>query len=250
MNILYFTKSKKYTCKALEYMLKKHMVVGVVCKTRQIMLGTEMEKICKENGIEVFDNKELYRRIEENSMPDIDLAISNTFGRLIKPSFIDYVNGNCINLHGAILPDYKGLFTYNHGLMNEEKQWGVTAHYVNEKFDEGEIIDIRKFSMDSKTISVQRLEEETQKKAYELTIDLLERWSTEGRLPSYPQPLGGKYYSKEDFETAKKILSTDSSDEVIKKIHAFWCPPYEGAYIEIDGVHFQLLSPEGNFDDK
>lgn len=104
--------------------------------------------------------------------------------------------------------------------------------------------------MDSKTISVQRLEEETQKKAYELTIDLLERWSTEGRLPSYPQPLGGKYYSKEDFETAKKILSTDSSDEVIKKIHAFWCPPYEGAYIEIDGVHFQLLSPEGNFDDK
>lgn len=244
MKVLYFTKSKKYTCKALEYMIKEYTVVGVVCKNKQIMYGTKMEQICKENQVNLYDNEELYRKIEQNTLPQIDLAVSNTFGRLIKPSFISYVNGNCINLHGAVLPNYKGLFTYNHGLLNEEKEWGVTAHYVNEKFDEGEIIEIKKFPIDSKKISVQELEEETQKKAYELTVDLLGRWETEGRLPSYPQPVGGRYYSREDFETAKKILPSDSADEVTKKVHAFWCPPYEGAYIEIDGVHFQLCLPE------
>ena len=244
MKVLYFTKSKKYTCKALEYMIREHTVVGVVCKNMQIMHGTKMEQICIENQIDLYDNEQLYRKIEQNTLPDIDLAVSNTFGRLIKPSFISCVNGNCINLHGAVLPDYKGLFTYNHGLMNEEKEWGVTAHYVNEKFDEGEIIEIKKFPINAKEISVQELEEETQKIAYELTVDLLGRWKTEGRLPSYPQPVGGRYYSREDFETAKKILLTDSADEVTKKVHAFWCPPYEGAYIEIDGVHFQLCLPE------
>lgn len=249
MNILFFTKSKKYTCKILEYMLNEHTLVGVVCKNKQILHGTEMEQICIRNGIDIYDNEEVYCRIDENTMPQIDLAISNTYGRLIKPSFINYVNGNCINFHGAILPDYKGWITYNHGLLNEEKYWGVTAHYVNEKFDEGEIIEIRKFPIDSRKISVRKLEEETQKNAYELTISLIERWKTEGRLPSYPQPSGGRYYSKEDFEAAKKVLVTDSSDEVIKKIHAFWCPPYEGAYIEIDGVHFQLCLPEEKGDD-
>lgn len=249
MNILVFTKSKKYTCKLLEYMLKEHTIVGVVCKNKQILHDTEMEQICIRNGIDIYDNEELYHRIEENTMPYIDLAISNTFGRLIKPSFINYVNGNCINIHGAILPDYRGLFAYNHGLLNEEEQWGVTAHYVNERFDEGEIIEIRRFPIDSKKISVQELEEEAQKNAYELIIDLIERWTKEGRLPSHPQPSGGRYYSYADFESAKKVMVTDSSDEVIRKIHAFWCPPYEGAYIEIDGVHFQLCMPEENCDD-
>lgn len=244
MNILFLTKSKKYTCKALEYMLRKHTVVGVVCKSWQILHGTEMEQICIKNGIDIYDNEDLYHRIEEKTMPDIDFAISNTFGRLIKPSFISYVKGNCINLHGAILPDYKGLFAYNHGLMNEETQWGVTAHYVNERFDEGEIIEIKKFPINPREIFVQELEEETQKKAYELTIDLIERWEKNGRLPSYPQPSGGRYYSRADFETAKKISMTDSADDVLRKIHAFWCPPYEGAYIEIDGTRFQLCLPE------
>lgn len=240
MNILYFTKDKKYTRLALQYMIKNYSVAGVVCKTRSMLKDTKMEQICYDNGVRIYDNKELYDCLENNNMPDIDLALSNTFGKLIKPSFLKYVKGNCVNFHGAILPDYKGLFAYNHGLLNQERYWGVTAHYVNEKFDEGDIIEIEKFPIDSNRISVTELEEQTQKKAYEMTIDLLERWNQIGRLPSYPQPKGGRYYSKSDFEKARKVLITDSAEDVARKIHAFFCPPYEGAYIEIDGVHFQL----------
>lgn len=240
MNILFFSKSKKYTCKILEHMIKNYTVVGVVCKERQILDDTEMEQICLKNEINIYSNGELYHQIEEGNMPIVDLAISNTFGRLIKPSFINYVNGNCINLHGAILPDYKGLFAYNHGILNEERQWGVTAHYINERFDEGEIIEIRKFPINPRQISVKELEEATQEKAYEMTVDLLMRWKREGRLSSYRQPSGGRYYSKNDFEVAKRVSLSDSADEVRRKIQAFWCPPYEGAYIEIDGIRFQL----------
>lgn len=249
MDILYFTKSKKYTCKALEYMIQRYNVVGLVCKAREVVYDTEIERICKVNGIKIYDNNEVYYELERNGLPHIDLAISNTYGRLIKPSFIEYVHGNCINLHGAILPDYRGLFAYNHGILNGEKEWGVTAHYINEKFDEGEIIAIKKFPIDTGKISVKMLEEETQKAAYELTLDLLKQWEECGKLPSYPQAAGGKYYSKEDFEAAKKISVTDSPDRVIQKIRAFWCPPYEGAYIEIGGTHFQLYLPEERFND-
>lgn len=244
MNILYFTKSKKYTCKALEYMIERYTVAGVVCKNREILDGTELEKICNKFGIRIYDNTELYQCLNCGKLPNIDIAVSNTFGRLIRPSFINFVRGNCINFHGAILPDYKGLYAYNHGLLNGEKTWGVTAHYVNERFDEGEIIAIKKFSIDPERISVSELEEITQKKAYDMTIELLERWRVEGKLPSYAQPLGGRYYSREDFEFARKVSLDDSADIVMKKIHAFYCPPYEGAYIEIDGKHFQLCMPK------
>lgn len=250
MDILYFTKSKKYTCKALEYMIQRYNVVGLVCKTREILYHTEMEEICAENRIRIYDSDELYRELEEGVLPHIDLAISNTYGRLIRPSFIEYVHGNCINLHGAVLPDYRGPFPYNYGILNREREWGVTAHYVNERFDEGEIIRVGRFPIDPDRISVAELIEQTQKTAYELTIDLLESWERDGRPASYAQPAGGRYYSRADFEADKRVLATDSAQEVIQKIRAFWCPPYEGAYVEIDGVHFQLCLPEEKADDK
>lgn len=241
MDILFLTKSKEYTCKILKYLANHHNVVGIVCKEKKFLNGTTLEEICLEHNINIFDNNEVYQMIASGDMPHIDLAISNTYGRLIKSPLIQWASGNCINFHAAILPDYKGLYTYNHGLFNGEKEWGVSVHYINEKFDEGKIIQIKKFSINPDKITVKELERKTQKIAYELTIEIVEKWEKEGPLPSRAQEGKGIYYSKEDFEKAKKVKITDGADLVKKKIHAFWCPPYEGAYIEIGGEHFQLL---------
>lgn len=244
MNVIFLTKSKKYTCEILKYLIDRHRVVGVVCKSFEIIKNTELEKICFQYNIPIYDNTTIYQMIEEQKMPQIDLAISNTFGRLIRKPLLEWTKGNCINFHGAILPEYRGVFTYNHGLLNEESEWGVTAHYVNEKFDEGRIIRVKRFEISASEISVSELEELTQKTAYELTVEILEEWNKRGPLPSKPQGSGGKYYSREDFEIAKEIQISDSAETVKKKIHAFWCPPYEGAYIKIGGVHFQLMPLE------
>lgn len=244
MDILFLTKSKEYTCKILEYLIEHHTVVGVVCKKREVLTGTPMESMCRNYGIDIFENDEVYQMIEQGKMPRVDLAISNTYGRLIRKELIEWTGGNCINFHGAILPEYKGLYVYNHGLFNGEKEWGVTVHYVNEKFDEGNIIQVERFPIIADKISVKELERETQKAAYKLTIQIVEEWEKKGALPSIPQNGNGNYYSRADFEKAKKVNLTDTADIVKKKIHAFWCPPYEGAYIEIDGEHFQLLPLE------
>ena len=241
MNILLLTKSKKYTCKLIETIKNRHHIAAVVCKNREILENTQMKELCDANNIPVISNNEMYAMLKARQMPKIDLAISNTYGRLIRSPLIDWVNGNCINLHGAVLPDYKGLFTYNHGLLNNETSWGVTAHYVNERFDAGDIIEIRRFQIDPENISVLELENLAQKTAYELTLSLIERWEKEGPLCGIAQMEQGNYYSREDFEAAKEVKITDAADVVKRKIHAFWCPPYEGAYIVIDGERFQLM---------
>lgn len=223
-------------------MSEQHNVVGVVCKNKKLVKDTELEHICNKRHIPLLENEEMYEMLEKNELPEIDLAISNTYGRLIKKPLLAWVKGNCINLHGAILPQYKGLFTYNHGLLNQEKEWGVSAHYVNEKFDEGDIIAIDRFPICADEITIKELEEKTQETAYLLTLKLIEEWERIGPLPGVAQESEGTYYSKEDFEKAKEVLITDSAETVIRKIHAFWCPPYEGAYITIGGKHFQLMT--------
>lgn len=240
MKIIFLSKSKTYTCRLLRHMIAEYEVVGLVCKSRDMLFGTDMYKICVDNAVPIFGTDEMYSLLERGEFPKADIAISNTYGRLIRKELISHVNGMCINFHGAILPDYKGLFAYNHGLLNEEQEWGVTAHFVNEKFDEGEIIEISKFRIDPKSISVKELEEQTQKKALELTVELLRRFELGESFTSHPQEGRGRYYSLADFEEAKRINQTDSYELIDRKIHAFYCPPYEGAYIELAGKHYEL----------
>lgn len=241
MKIMLMTKSKKYTCKLLEELLKKHIVTAVICKDENVLDGTYMQSLCIENNIKVISDKRMYELLADGGLPECDLVISNTYGKFIRQELIDYVKGNCINLHGAILPDYRGVMAYNFGILNGENQWGVTAHYVNQHFDEGDIIEISKFDINPDTVSVKELEEKSQSYAYELTMKIVDSWEKNGKPASYKQPARGKYYSRKDFERAKKINFEDSAAMVRRKIQAFYCPPYEGAYVEIDGERFELM---------
>ena len=50
----------------------------------------------------------------------------------------------------------------------------------------------------------------------------------------------GCYYKKND---VLKLMKIDvENDDLDAKIQAFWFPPYEGAYIEINGKHYTLVN--------
>ena len=57
-----------------------------------------------------------------------------------------------INIHPSLLPKYggKGMYgdnVHNQVLINNEKETGITIHYVNEKYDKGEIIFQKKINL-------------------------------------------------------------------------------------------------------
>ena len=163
---------------------------------------------------------------------------------MIKRELIEWLDGNIINLHGAILPAYKGAFTYNWGIYNHEQEWGATAHFVNERFDEGDIIQIQRFTIDPEQISVSELERKTQEAAYTLSLELVEKIANGIELSRIPQTSEGKYYSRKDFEDLKRISVQDGVDQINRKIHACWCPPYEGAYVVIGGQKYSIINSE------
>ena len=241
MNILFLTKSKQYTNKLLDDLVSVGDEVTVICKDYSSFRDSEMEKYCLLNNVSFYDNGDLYKLLTLGELPHYDFAISNTYGKLIKKDLIEYLNGNIINLHGAILPDYKGAFAYNWALYNLESVYGVTAHFVNEKFDEGDIIEVSRFPINPEEITVSELELKCQETAYELTKRILEKVRKHELVSSQPQDTKGHYYSRQDFENLKKIERDDADDVVERKYHACWCPPYDGTYIEVNGDKYFLV---------
>jgi phosphoribosylglycinamide formyltransferase 1 len=75
----------------------------------------------------------------------IDLIVLAGFLWLMPVAIVQRFSGRIINIHPALLPKYGGKGMYGmkvHQLViyNKDKESGITIHYVNEKYDEGDII--------------------------------------------------------------------------------------------------------------
>ena len=69
-----------------------------------------------------------------------DLVISIYLNQLIKRALIDLPPQGVLNIHPALLPRHRGLFPYFWVIAAGENETGVTIHWVDEKFDTGQLL--------------------------------------------------------------------------------------------------------------
>jgi len=69
--------------------------------------------------------------------PDL---ILNGQGHLLKREIINLPRIGIINKHAGLLPKYRGVFPIFWAMLNGEREFGITIHYINEKWDDGDII--------------------------------------------------------------------------------------------------------------
>lgn len=244
-------KNKPAVIEGLKYLLSRDVeVVLAVASSDELSLGKgSLIDAAHSLGIPVATDNELYNYIKKRSktsnssysLDNIDLVVSFLFGKRIKKPLIDLPKIGCINFHPAPLPDFRGLGGYNFAIYERLSSWGVSAHFVDETFDTGEIIKTKWFSIDSDIETAYSLEQKSLKVMFDLFKEVVDLAFSKGSLPSCPQGKG-RYISKQDFENLRKISPSDDTETIERKIRAFWFPPYNGAAIEIKGKEFTVIN--------
>lgn len=106
--------------------------------------------------LDLANTNKLVNKLNNNR---IDLIFLAGFLLKIPEEFISQFNGKIINIHPSLLPKYggKGMYgdhVHKEVLKNKEKETGITFHFVNENYDEGEIISQHKiFLEEAETIN-------------------------------------------------------------------------------------------------
>ena len=105
----------------------------------------------------VFDRQEFYHtddviRLLKNLQ--VDLIVLAGFLWLIPQSLLQAFPNKIINIHPSLLPKYggKGMYgdrVHNAILAAKEDESGITIHFVNEEFDEGEVIHQSRFKIEA-----------------------------------------------------------------------------------------------------
>ena len=69
-----------------------------------------------------------------------DLILVNSYSMLLPPELLGIPKRGAINIHGALLPQYRGCNPMQWAIINNETETGVTMHYMDANFDTGDII--------------------------------------------------------------------------------------------------------------
>lgn len=82
-------------------------------------------------------NRKEFRKRVQALAPDL---IISSQGFLLKKEFLQIAPLGCLNRHAALLPQYRGIYPIFWAMLNDEREIGISVHFMNEKYDEGKII--------------------------------------------------------------------------------------------------------------
>jgi len=115
-------------------------IVGVVL--RSAPSDDSMSRVGQECGLRVFRPENVNAPDFVNQVrrlnPDLNLSIS--YNQILRQPLIQAAALGFVNFHAGKLPFYRGRNVLNWALINGEKEVGVTAHFVDEGIDTGDII--------------------------------------------------------------------------------------------------------------
>jgi len=147
-----------FATRALEGLYEAQMnIVGVFTKPdAQKGRGmkpsfSDVKKYALEKGLPVYQPE----TFKDNAcLPllkelDPDIIVVAAYGKILPPYVIDYPKYGCINIHGSILPKYRGAAPIQRAVMNGDKETGITIQRMNYGVDTGDILRIEKIQISS-----------------------------------------------------------------------------------------------------
>ena len=117
-----------------------YIVLLTGCSCTSNMGNTPTKKVEIDYNIDVYQPTKIKEEYEKilNYKPDI--IITCAYGQILPNEILNYPKYGCINVHGSLLPKYRGGAPIHHAIINGEKETGITIMYMDSKMDSGDII--------------------------------------------------------------------------------------------------------------
>ncbi len=168
---------------------------------------SNIHNIAKEKGIKAIkaDNINSEKSLKKIRELKPDLIVSAYFGQILKEEIISSAK-NCINIHPSPLPKYRGISPYFWAISNNEKEAGITVHFLEKKVDAGGIILQKIVKIEPK----------------ETVHGLFNRLSNEGAgilLKAIAQIEKGKVVTKKQNKTNASYFSSPTK-KAVKKLYS------------------------------
>ena len=126
-------------------LIKAGLFVGVLDKRTHTIGGMARSLSIPVRNVPDVNAKEF---VDELRKLEIDILI-NQAPQKLKSEVLSVPTWGSLNRHSSLLPDYRGSFPIFWGIVNGEKEFGVSIHKMTERYDEGQLLVQKKISRNS-----------------------------------------------------------------------------------------------------
>lgn len=201
-----------------------------------ILEKTPTKVIAEKYNIPVFQPEKI--RKDYDFIKDLkpDLIITLAYGQIVPQGLLDIPTLGCLNLHGSLLPKYRGAAPIQYALINQEKITGMTLMEMIDKMDAGKMYGFEQIIIDEEDNSTS-LFIKMAEAALKLILEKLPLYIA-GQLPGLEQDENLATYAP-SIKSEKEHLDLNlNKEEILGWIRALSDHP--GAYLYLDDAKFKI----------
>nr|WP_072514201.1 methionyl-tRNA formyltransferase [Ndongobacter massiliensis] len=208
-------------------------------RTRRKTTPTPVKACAESLGIPVItpekiNRKEVFAQLEAVGA---DALVVIAYGQIIGKTLLSLFPNRILNIHGSILPAYRGAAPIQWALLDGRKETGLTSMLINSEMDAGDILDTRTLAIKPEE-EVQSLTERLSHLAAELVLDTLRNF--EQRVAHRrKQPTEGVTYAPKIDKKDSLLDFHKKGEELVNQVRALAPAP---------GVRFFVRSKYSNAD--
>jgi methionyl-tRNA formyltransferase len=169
-----------------------------------------------------------------------DLAIVVAYGQLIPKNFLKLTKKGFINIHGSILPKWRGAAPIQRSIMNLDNETGISIMKIAEKLDSGPVSNIYKIRID-RNHNTQEISEKLSNLAAEKILDNVDD-IFDDKAKFVEQDHSKATYAKKIDKKEGQIDWNDKAQNIIGKINGLI--PVPGAFFNFNGERYKILKAE------
>ena len=169
-----------------------------------------------------------------------DLLLVAAYGQIIPKAILDLPRFGSINIHGSLLPKYRGASPIQSAILNGDKETGITLIKMDEQMDHGPIIAKEVLRL-SGSETFPELYEKLSHVSAELVSKALPEWFS-GRVKAAEQIHTHATYTKLLKRDDGRLDWSSNAREIDQKIRAL--NPEPGTYTTLDGKTVKILAAE------
>ncbi len=239
MRIVFFG-TPAFAVPILEMLHQEHEVILVVTQPdkpygrKKVLQASFVKEKALSLELPVFQPVNL--RLDYQRIIDLkpDLLITAAYGQMLPKDLLGQVTS--LNVHGSLLPAYRGGAPIQYALFDGLKKTGITIMYMAMKMDSGDIIKQESIEIDPSD-DYEKLSNKLSFLGAKLLKEVLNDLS-DGKINRYPQDESKVTYAKTLKESDELISFNQTTDQIINRMRGL--SPEPGASAWIHGIKYKF----------
>lgn len=200
------------------------------------LVPTPIKQLAIEWGVSVFTPTTKESLLDQVRLLNPDIIIIIAYGLILPKALTDAYF--CMNLHGSLLPKYRGASPVEACLLNNDMETGITLMHINEYMDQGNILDQAICPIDSDD-NGGTLKEKLSELSAQLLKSYLSDYQHMRQVIEQPQDASQASYCRKINREDALITDKMAPIEALARIRAF--APEPGAYVIHNQKRYKIL---------